>query len=390
MERNEEELQDESEHSEQNAIDAVSFADSLSSLGCSMRQRFISIFSSAWQSVTKNEGDSNQMNFTARISNFIDKNIRLRERLTSLVDYVVPDFKPENLVFESDLLGSEVFGNQRGGSKFLDLYSEEEITSVIRNSGLGEVLSRTQFSDWYIEFDLSDCFVHYAYMRSRKLVEKEKYIGFLICQKGPFKLKSETQEDTPGQKFVHTKLPKNLNILNIRWFSLQNPYAKFSSKRPRLPGQNYPGTGLARECFKLMLMLANSKKRDGILNVPEHFHNAFLYENFMFLNPEDQGNFEKIGMDLAQDIKDRGLAAVSWAIYFGFLRCGDRQFKWGQYEQVYPLSAKLTKYFNSNEYKGKVKKTVNESEDFHILWDEAESYCLSAIINFSDEPKPDD
>ena len=344
------------EHGSQAAIDAVSFADSLSSSRCSMRQRFINIFSNAWASITKNEEDSNQMNFTARLSNFIDKNIRLRERLTSLVNYVVPDFKPENLVFESDLLGDDMFGNQRGGSKFLDLYTEEEITNVIQKSTLGEILSKTQFSDWYIEFDLSDCFVHYAYMRSKKLVEKEKYIGFLICQKGPFKLKHETQDDTPGQKFVHSRLPKDLNILNIRWFSLQNPYAKFSSKSPRLPGQNYPGTGLAKECFKLILMLANAQKRDGILNVPEHYHNAFLYENFMFLNPEDQGNFEKMGSDLAEDIHDRGLAAVSWAIYFGFLRCGDKQFKWGQYEQVYPLSTKLLRYFQSSEYKTKVQK----------------------------------
>ncbi|KAH0788895.1 hypothetical protein GPJ56_007190 [Histomonas meleagridis] len=379
-----EDPQSEDPQAEQKTIDAVSFADSLSSFGCSMRDRFIKIFSSAWNKFSPNqENDNNQMNFTARISDFIDKKIRLRERLTSLVDYVVPDFKPDDIIFDSDMEIDSAFGSQRGGTKFLDLYTAQDITGFIQNSKLGELLSQGPFKDWYIELDLSDCFVHYAYMRLKSLPEKEKFIGFLIAQKGPLRLKSAGQNETPGQKIVHSKLPEDLNMLNIRWFALQNPFAKFSAKRPRLPGQNYPGTGLAREAYNLLVTLSKSAKRDGILNVPEHFHNAFLYENFLFLDPDDQGMFEKMSEDLNKDINERGLAAVSWAIYFGFLRCDEEVAKWGQYEQVLPLSAKLERYFQSTDYKNEVLAAKQRRGKYHILWEEAESYCLSAIISFS-------
>ena len=452
------------------SLDAVSFADSLASFGCSLREHFIHLFTSA---IYKNRGsvdsplvsgnyeaqgngsnenktdenndtidntnnltnddnnqqnannndnnqqnanndDNNQqnannddddqqntnndsekkkeikeMNLTQYIAHFLGNTFNLRERLSSLVELVVPDFSTNDpTLFHSDSNPDLVdfFGTQRGGDKFMDLYSVKDATELIKSTSLASSLEKMGFGDWYIEFDLSDCFVHYAYVRSRSIPDADKFIGFMIVQKGEFRLKSPlTEEKSQGVAFVHSKFPQGCNMLNIRWFSLQNPRATFTSKRPRLPGQRFPGTGLARECFKLFCKQCLKNGRDGIVNVPEHFHNALLYEKFVFLNPEDQGEFEKMKNDLSVDIKEKGLAAVSWAIYLGFLRKGEQVVKWEPHEQIFPLSFKLLQYFHRSGFKKIVEEKKKQKEHYRILWDEAEHYCLTAVIEFSNE-----
>lgn len=348
-------------------IDAVSFADALSSFGCKMRDRFVSAFSSAWEKVPNDR--SREMNFTALLEN---ARIRVREQFSSIVGSVIPSFSSDQELFSSDVDVNDFFGTQRGGDRFLGLYSADDLTELIKNSPVGEALAAQGVDDWYIELDLSNCFQHYGYMRRRCLPESDKYLGYLIVQIGEFAAKGVT-------------LPRDVNMLNIRWFSLQNPLASFSAKRPRLPGQRYPGSGLAKACFHLICELAMRKSRDGIVNVPEHFHNAFLYENFMFLDPEEQGRFVRISSDLAMDIEQRGLAAVSWAVYLGFMKCNGEKATWQPHEQVFPLSKRMKAYFNNSEYVDEVKAAAASCGPFVIDWDAAEQYCLTAVIEFSAE-----
>src|SRR5689334_1469499 len=49
------------------------------------------------------------------------------------------------------------------------------------------------------------------------------------------------------------------------------------SHRAQLPGQRHPGLGVGNNIHDLLVFLSKSKKRDGLLNVPEHFHNGYLY-----------------------------------------------------------------------------------------------------------------
>jgi hypothetical protein len=46
------------------------------------------------------------------------------------------------------------------------------------------------------------------------------------------------------------------DALYIHWLSLRNPRARFSEVRPRLPGQDVPGLGLASETVKLLTIMA--------------------------------------------------------------------------------------------------------------------------------------
>ena len=440
----------EGENQKKNLWDAMSFADTLSGFGSTMKEKFSSALKSVNETVsaylanqksngndqtdkdnqeipiqqentneTKNqisdqkiestekqeetqkttekaEENQNKHTFTTATQNIMRalSNFSVRNTISSFFDYITPDFTPDDSLFENEGDFDELFGVHRGGTKFIDRYSEKDIENLIRESKLGERLSKIGIDDWYIDFDLSDCFSHYGYLRSRSLPEKDQYIGFLIVQIGEFKLKNaidieKKNEDNIGLHILEKNLKQSsLNLLNIRWFSLQDPRAHFTPERPRLPGQRYPGTGIAREAFNLLVKCALKSKRDGIVNSPEHFHNAFMYEGFLFLNPSDEGKFCAMKRDLQEDIKTKSLAAVSWAIYLGFLRFTDKdgnetKVKWEAREQAFPLSDNLKSYFNSPDYKSTVISEMNRNGHFHIIWEEAESYCLSAILQFS-------
>ena len=307
--------------------------------------------------------------------------INLYSRILEFFNFFIPDFTPDKSVIDSDSDFDEIFGTQRGGDKFLDAYTVEDITNLIKKSKMNDRLIKLGFGDWYVSFDLSDSYSHYGYIRTPQLQDPNQYIGFLIVQNGAYRL--SFRNDNPWSDFVLHTFPKNANILNIRWFSLQNPLGSFSPTRPKLPGQIYPGSGLARDALALFCQLGLKHRRDGISNVPEHFHNAYHYTGFIFLNPLDEGRFEKMKEDLDEDIKFRGIAAVSWAIYLGFLRENEKHIKWVPHEQVLPLSVRMAFYFHSAEYQMMVELAKSGTGHFYIEWEEAEKYCMSSILNSS-------
>jgi hypothetical protein len=256
----------------------------------------------------------------------------------------------------------------------LHKYTAEDIVGFIRGSPLCAELEGRGMTDWYIEFDLHDSFSHFIYLRRRSEPDRRRLIGFMIVQ-----LSSGNIAD--------------LDLLSVRWLSLQDVNGSFSARRPRLPGQRYPGSGLARSAFGLVYERVVAAGRDGILNRPEHFHNACFYrdpsklgskEGFRFWRAADEGWFSRLLADLARDLRERGLAAVSWAIYLGFLRCGDAQERWVPRDQVFAISPKCVAHFTAAEFTQGVTAGAAAAGPFSIVWDEAEKMCLGAIIELGD------
>lgn len=317
---------------------------------------------------------------------------KFKEKSISLF-YIAPE---TNLFENSDVL-DDIFGSCRGGNKFLGIYTKEDITEMIKNSPIDQKICDLGYKNWYVDFDLSDCFVHYGYIKDPSLSSDNMFLGFIICQLGEYQFPPDIPE-------IATKLltfRSELNMLNIRWLSLQNPKASFTESRPRLPGQQFPGTGLARDAFILFKEAAENQNRDGIVNVPEHFHNAYGYKHFIFLNPERQGIFLRLIHDVKQDITEKGLAMVSWAIYLGFCsivedsnvkdknsysNCWVKNGKliWDPSDQVFPISKRMTRYFSNTLYKTLCKSAYNRSPHFKIDWEKAEKQCLYGILHYSE------
>jgi acetoin utilization deacetylase AcuC-like enzyme len=91
-----------------------------------------------------------------------------------------------------------------------------------------------------------------------------------------------------------------VEVLYVHWLSLRNPRAQFSDRRPRLPGQDVPGLGLAREAGSMLARMAVRLGLGGVVFRPAHYHNAYAARHeFAFIDPERQGRFEALVRDLA-------------------------------------------------------------------------------------------
>lgn len=105
-----------------------------------------------------------------------------------------------------------------------------------------------------------------------------------------------------------------MSFLSIHWLSLQDPNGRFKEDRPQLPGQHYPGLGLGKPVILRLLKWAEQWGKDGLLNLPEYYHNAVFYAPiFRFLSADRQGRFEA----LRRDLKLQHVAQASAAIAQG-------------------------------------------------------------------------
>lgn len=99
---------------------------------------------------------------------------------------------------------------------------------------------------------------------------------------------------------VERRRVMTVEVLFVHWLSLRNPRAQFSERRPRLPGQEVPGLGLAREAGWMLARMAIRLGLGGVVYRPSHYHTAYPARHaFAFIDPERQGRFEGLVRDLA-------------------------------------------------------------------------------------------
>ncbi|KAA6384801.1 MAG: hypothetical protein EZS28_019674, partial [Streblomastix strix] len=99
------------------------------------------------------------------------------------------------------------------------------------------------------------------------------------------------------------------------------------NKRARLPGQLYPGLGVGHQISLMLGQMASDLNCDCIINMPEHFHNAYIYKTyFRFINPMFEAFFQTLLSDLLPDIRKYGLATVAYCVSMGLVldSCYDR------------------------------------------------------------------
>jgi hypothetical protein len=354
-------------------LERPGFRGQVVTFGCNIRDGFMSALSFTLGLFYVRPQTA--LTFMSSFTLWLGGRLRIGECLRSVERFCFFRFDDEGVQFDDDDNIEDFFGSRRGGSKLLGRYTVADCESIIRKAGIGSALQSRGISDWYVDLDLADPFLHYAYVMSRSIVNRDQYLAHIIVDSGSFKM-----ELPSGSEVVQSRFPFATDILHIRWLSLQDPLGKFTPSRPRLPGQRYPGSSLGRPVLGLICKLAVERGRDGLVNVPEHFHNAFLYENFKFLNPDDEGRFQRLSCDLKSDIKERGLAMVSWAICLGFLRCAGEKVLWDMREQMLPLSDTLKLYFTSKQYLAAVETKRRSTGPFTIRWDQEETRTLAEVL----------
>ena len=205
------------------------------------------------------------------------------------------DFSLSNTTLEASDLDPAI----KSTPTLLGTYTYEDVVESLRQYGITESLNAIGFKDLIVEMDTTDPFVHSVTVSDKALSYKQPQDRFLIqfflrrkimeyCD-----LSKHTDSDSEVKLFMRESLNWQIKITLIEWLSMQNPTESFSKERPQLPDQKHPGLKIARNVITMFEDLAKKHDRDGLLNFPEHFHNAWLYsrKNMFFLNPQVEGSF---------------------------------------------------------------------------------------------------
>jgi len=155
------------------------------------------------------------------------------------------------------------------------------------------------------------------------------------------------------------------SVIVIFWAREQDPTARFSSDRPRLPLQDHPGLGVLRKVFRIGARIALEMKKDGLAAYPKFPHDAIIFFRsrlFLFLHGEEQGRLEAMWRDLGTlGLRDFSLAVSAGAVFdaSGSIVCGQPGL------QVHPLSDVLLEHFNSDAYAAAVAAGYASSRYVH-------------------------
>lgn len=125
-----------------------------------------------------------------------------------------------------------------------------------------------------------------------------------------------------------------VEVLYVHWVSLRNPRARFSPARPRLPGQEVPGLGLAREVATILARMAVRLGLWGVVVRPSHYHTAYAFRHAMtFVDQDRQGRFEA----LVRDLEGVPLLEATIAMAEGRIRMNGAPYVWEADEMAYWL-----------------------------------------------------
>lgn len=197
---------------------------------------------------------------------------------------------------------AEELGHGRSGDRMLGYYTAEGIEHALYEYGFLDHLQRLGFRRFEVLVDalpMGD--------RMRLIGESEGERHMLVEST----LSAETIDGEP-YLFVH-------------WLTLRNPHGQFTHRRPRLPGQDAPGLGMALEAGEVLRRMARRLGMAGVAMQPSWFHVAYTarYE-FSFQTLERQARF----VALIRDTRALPLDTTTRALAEGRILLNDAPYAW--------------------------------------------------------------
>jgi hypothetical protein len=256
---------------------------------------------------------------------------------------------------EDDLFNLDI--GKRGGDFFLGYYSREGVKLALEKYGFYAELKNRGFENVITVIDTSDLYKHKITVFNKKKAQ-ENLLVELVMRKSFFKLNLPFHHKYNGHCF---------QTLTIDWLAMQNPEAEFTVRRPRLPGQKYPGLRMSIIAVELLMITCWRLKLACLVNFPGHYHNAFLYSKiFYYLDPTAQAKY----LAIKKAFKTYPLDKLSWGIDWGCVKDLNTNeiFTWIVSEQIVPVDDRLKKLFSGKKY----KKYVNDKiKEYNFVFDEA-------------------
>jgi hypothetical protein len=215
---------------------------------------------------------------------------------------LVPPVDDEALITELDL--ALAFGFEPpGGARLLGTYTPEWIEYALYRYGMLSHLRRLGYDQFRIELSSDDD----GGDRMRLLGHAGDDEHLLVAAE----LDRARWDDA--------------EFLFVNWLTLRHPIAEFTPGHPRLPNQEVPGLGLARESGELLALMAERLHLAGVSLRPAAFHVAYTARHdFQFADAKRQGRFEK----LVADLGDVSLADLTVAIDDGNVELDGEVYRW--------------------------------------------------------------
>ncbi len=266
----------------------------------------------------------------------------------------------QSLYKHSDLEWGDLFADGRPAPAeglFLGKFSVPGIELLVERFGLDSMVRQRGIRHLTITKDTSDPFRHILRFYDGQIHRPEHLVMEFIAR---------YQSLTPPAEENEFLFPDNLHVLLIDWMILQNPTREFTNRRPRLPGQSYPGLGMGEPIMAVFTLLGRVLGVDGLINVPEHFHTALMFSRrYSFLDARWEAVLQALARDLWQKYR---LSVIAWGMELGCiteLETG-HVFTWEAHKQIMPTRSTIRSYF-SGTYQEKVKA---EMERHHFRLDE--------------------
>jgi acetoin utilization deacetylase AcuC-like enzyme len=250
---------------------------------------------------------------------------------------------------EEELFGQ--LGPQKAGaSLFLGYYSRTGLERALHAYGLLARLRRKGFRALRVELDLSDG------QRQRVMVLGRRPRPGQPEDEAPEHLLIDLIAGVRERPFGEQG---PLRLLNIEWLQLQDPSARFTPGRTRLPLQKHPGLGLAHEVMFVLRMACERMGLDGLVQSSAHFHGALISSReALFWDPVREGRFRALRRVLA----DLRLADATARVEAGrVLDAGGRPVRWEGAEQLLPVSPRLRAHFEGTLYRAAAEEAEREA-----------------------------
>jgi hypothetical protein len=229
-------------------------------------------------------------------------------------------------------------GGVRARTRFLGFYSPQGLELALERSGLLDRVRARGFSHLTLDLDLDNPGGETVRLKSAG------WSAPLI------ELRARVDRGSVPE----------MAVLRVEWLLLQDPRARFTPERPRLPGQRLPGLGLLPDVTALLVVACERLHLDGLVFVPAHYHTAAQGRRILrFLSPGHEGLFRALQAALTPF----PLAEASAAVEEGRVvdAATGEALAWPPMLMVLPVAERLKAKLEGEDYEAKAAAAAHRS-----------------------------